>query len=203
MLCELISTARLCAGLILGSISLARLLMVHIITNVFHRDMPVTLVFPGRSFELARSGVRSSRTRASFCAEILHVMFSLTHTNTSTAWEGPVFLAQYLAVSEKSIAAASLFCPSGITLGLITLLLGPVAFLILAARKISRHIKDGRMAFNYNATPSWTGLKRAVSKGRGLFGKLLLAHAYWQETQERGSWDDSESLSHWGFLMSG
>ena len=127
----------------------------------------------------------------------------MCNTNTSTAWEGPVLLAQYLSVCEKSIAAASLFCPAGITLGLVTLLIGPVAFLILAARKISRHVKDGSMTFSYNERPSWTGLKSAVSKGRGLFGKLLLAHAYWQETQERGSWDDSESLSHWGFLMSG
>ena len=48
---ELISTASLCAGLILISVSLARLLMVRVITDVFHRDMPVTLVFPGRSFK--------------------------------------------------------------------------------------------------------------------------------------------------------
>ena len=86
-------------------------------------------------------------------------------------------------------------------MGLMFLMLGPISFLFLAARYVSRHVKTGEMSYEYNETPSWSGLTSAVQKGKGFVGKALLLHAYWLQMQDRGGWEDTKFMAFWGFLV--
>jgi len=50
--------------------------------------------------------------------------------------------------------------------------------------------------------PSLSELRANLQRGKGFLGKLVIAHAFFAQSQERGGWDDSPSVAAWGFLIS-
>ena len=126
----------------------------------------------------------------------------LPNTLLFPSWEGPVVLVQYLALCDKSISAASLLCPAGISLGVLVLLMGPIAFLVLAARYIRGGMRDGDLHFEASPSPSLKVFRRKISAAKGLVGKAVTAHAYFGASFARGEWKDSKSQAYWGFLTS-
>ena len=119
------------------------------------------------------------------------------------AWEAPVALVQYLSLSDSALQATALLCPSGVTLGVLILLCGPLAFLFIAFRRVPTHIRQGKMAFEKGpAIPSFSELRSTVAEGKGLVAKAVIVHAWWTSNQERGGWEDTKEFAYWGFLVS-
>jgi hypothetical protein len=73
--------------------------------------------------------------------------------------QGPVFLAQYLALCDSAIEAASLLCPTGIALGIIVIFLCPIGFLILATVYVRHHLRTRSLVYEQNSRPSFSELK--------------------------------------------
>ena len=117
-------------------------------------------------------------------------------------WEGPVVLVQYLALCDSAMSAASLLCPAGISLGVLVLMLGPISFLVLAARYIRGHMRDSTLEFEVSPAPSLKEFRGKISAVKGLVGKLVTAHAYFGSSLSRGQWKASRSQAYWGFLTS-
>ena len=73
--------------------------------------------------------------------------------------QGPLFLAEYLALCDSAIEAASLLCPAGIAVGVFVLLLFPVSFLMIAALCVNGHLRKGGLVYEENPKPSFSELK--------------------------------------------
>jgi len=74
-------------------------------------------------------------------------------------WQGPVFLAEYLALCDSAIEAASLLCPTGIALGIIVIFLCPIGFLMIAAVYVRHHLRTESLVYEQNSRPSFSELK--------------------------------------------
>lgn len=117
----------------------------------------------------------------------------------------PVFLCQYLAISDSAMKAAALNCTvSWAVYMCITVAFGvPVMFLGFAAYYVRHGVKKGNLTFEYNQSPGLGNLRSHVNKGKGLFAKAFLIWTYTRSTlQDKGSWEDNASSAYWGFLMS-
>ena len=108
---------------------------------------------------------------------------------TRHVWgQGPVVVAQYLAVCEAAMSSAALLCPGGVSVALLALFTGPLALLFLALRQVPARIKEGDITYEAAPLPSISEMLDKMKKGSGILGKLVIAHAYWTSSREFGSW---------------
>jgi len=113
-----------------------------------------------------------------------------------------VLLVQFLAICDSAFGAASLLCPTGIVFGVLALSMGPLAFLVVATRFVSKHVTAGDLSFEYNKRPSFDELRRKFAGAKGIIAKIVTANAWYEEALDRGSWEDSQASAWWGFLIS-
>lgn len=97
-------------------------------------------------------------------------------------------IVQYLAVCESAMASAALLCPGGISIAILALFTGPFALLFLAFRRVPTRIKEGDISYEAAPLPSFSEMFNQMKKGSGIFGKLVIAHAYWTSSRDYGSW---------------
>ena len=90
-----------------------------------------------------------------------------------------------MALCDSAIEAASLSCPVYIVFGVLVLLLLPINFALFAALHLRRHVKEGRLSYVQNPTPSFSVLKVCeiakhfcVCSWEGIFA---FAHAWFSE----------------------
>lgn len=80
--------------------------------------------------------------------------------------------------------------------------MGPLAFLFVAVRFVSRHVTAGELSFEYSDRPSFADLKKQLSSAKGVVAKVVTANAWYEGALARGSWEDSKASVWWGFLIS-
>jgi len=117
------------------------------------------------------------------------------------AWEGPIFLAEYMAICDTVMSSIATQCNQGLAFGMSVLILCPMLFLGIAWLKIRRHLKRGGLAYTKNSMPNLRTLYSEVKGTPGFIGKIVNARAIWNSYQERGEWEDDEKSTKWGFLM--
>lgn len=98
----------------------------------------------------------------------LHVIVPFERTRTHIAMfccQGPIFLAQYLALCDSAIEATTLVCPAGIAIGVVVLLLCPVSFLMMATLYVRRGVRTGALVYEENPNlPSFSELKVRIQE---------------------------------------
>ena len=80
--------------------------------------------------------------------------------------------------------------------------MGPLAFLFVAVRFVSRHVTSGELSFEYSKRPSFSDLKGKLTAAKGIVAKVVTANAWYEGALARGSWDESKASVWWGFLIS-
>lgn len=68
-----------------------------------------------------------------------------------------------MCLCDSAMASASLLCPAGIAFGVLVILMGPLAFVVISMRIIARHYRQGDMKFEWNSPPRFAELKRQVT----------------------------------------
>ena len=63
------------------------------------------------------------------------------------AWEGPVLLTQLIAMAEAAFVGIGSGCAGWIVSGTFILLVGPLAFLVLACFRVLHHLHTGDLKF--------------------------------------------------------
>ena len=82
-----------------------------------------------------------------------HIVFSWFGDFIVCFREGPVLVTQLLALSDSAFVGIGSSCPGHIIAGACLLLLGPLAFLGMAAFRIAHHVVTGDMAYQVNTMP--------------------------------------------------
>ena len=105
------------------------------------------------------------------------------------AWEGPVFITEYVGICEGCVLAMQSHCSGFILIGSVLFVGVPLIFLALATIMIFLHTRHGNLKFE--PAPKPAPMKVAVRqalKAPTLFQKLL-AYRYWKETTKTsGEW---------------
>ena len=118
-------------------------------------------------------------------------------------WEGPVFLAQYLAICDSMFTAVSTGCSLHQSIGFTVLTMVPMLFFIVAAVRVKRHVKQGRLSFEPAPRPGLRTIWNTYSAEKGCFAKLMYLRKVFTDYQIKGEWnDDNKHARRWNFLVS-
>ncbi len=115
--------------------------------------------------------------------------------------QGPVFLTQFMAISESLIRLVGVDCP-GIQAGASVLLAaGPIAFMSYTAYRLFAHKHHNELEYEPADWPNWTACKNAMAEAKW-YGKLYVLYDYVSALKVRGEWSDNNSAGrHWGFVV--
>ena len=126
---------------------------------------------------------------------------SWSATDQYVLTQGPVFLTQFMAISESLIRLVGVECPAIQAGAGVLLAAGPVAFMAYAAYKLFAHRQNGDLEYEPAAWPSWTECKDTMAQAKW-YGKIYALQDYLGALKIRGGWSDaSDAGRRWGFLM--
>ena len=117
-------------------------------------------------------------------------------------WEAPVFITQFMGVTESLMALAGNECWDVKIVSIMLLIAGPGAFIAYAAVKIYRYVnKDGSLEYEGTEKPSWESCKQSLA-GAKWYGKIFVLNEFVADCRSRGSWgDDNLHERHWMFMV--
>lgn len=119
-------------------------------------------------------------------------------------WEGPLLLAQYLAICDSTFEAIDTYCPLGVSIGGSVLMFGPLLVMISVLVYLRPHINQkGHELFEVlpKPPPFSTILKKLYSTP-GIFAKWALYRNWKDRAYNRGSWDNSDpKIRRWSWLI--
>jgi len=138
---------------------------------------------------------------------VARILFQLVlahcfHTAELTAlsfpmWEGPVFLTQFMAMSEALLGLLGTGCVWIVVVSAVLLCLGPVAFIVYAGYALHARKADGSLQYERRPWPSCAEFRARWSSAKW-FGKYWALQDYWAELKTRGAWGDATRPGrHW------
>ena len=112
-------------------------------------------------------------------------------------WEGPVFLTQFMALTEALLGLLATGCVWIVVVSAVLVCLGPVAFIVYAGYALHARKQDGSLQYERSPWPSSADLRARWSSAKCV-GKYWALQDYWSELKKRGGWgDDSRPGRHW------
>ena len=104
------------------------------------------------------------------------------------AWEGPVFMVQYLAVCEGTFGLIVLNCEIWVFAGLATFLSIPIMWIAFCYFVLRKHILGDRARFIHFKSLTMNRVSSKLSMGRGCFGKVFACYLIILQFSVRGEW---------------
>jgi hypothetical protein len=118
-------------------------------------------------------------------------------------WEGPVFLAQYLAICDSMFVTVSTGCSLHMSIGFTVLTMVPMLFFFVAAYKVRSHVKKGYLTFEKAPKPGLRTIWNGLSAQSGCFAKFMFLRKTYNDYEIKGEWnDDNRHARRWNFLVS-
>jgi hypothetical protein len=119
------------------------------------------------------------------------------------AWEGPVFLVEYLALCDAVMETVSSSCSWWIIFGVSIFLFGPLMIILISMVVLVPYLhKDDVEVFEDSDRPSLREALNGMLKAKGLLGKLTAINFYWNSLDTKGAWDESnETIRFWIFMI--
>lgn len=119
------------------------------------------------------------------------------------AWEGPVFLVQYLALCESTVSMMAMSCGWWMALGIALFLLIPILILAFGHTFVRTHLAQQNLRFVQFKSYTFTELKRTWKMGQGCLGKVFACWIIYQTFLLRGEWnfDQFSGSALWSFLL--
>jgi len=116
-------------------------------------------------------------------------------------WEGPVFLTQFMGMTETLVELTRNECVDVRIVSGILLVAVPGAFIVFATTQISRWNQDGSLAYDAAERVSWESRKDEIAKAKW-YRKVTILHEYLNDLRSRGSWgEDNQRERHWMFMV--
>jgi hypothetical protein len=119
------------------------------------------------------------------------------------AWEGPVFMSQYLAVCEGTVGLIALNCQLWMAAGLALFLAIPIMWIAFCYTVLRRHVTKDRVRYIRFKPLTRDRIRTRLSMGKGCLGKLVACYLLLLQFTQRGEWqyepDGNSAL--WSFLM--
>jgi hypothetical protein len=118
-------------------------------------------------------------------------------------WEGPVFVAQLFAISDTAAALVVVKCGAWQAVGVIWLLLGPVAFIVFSGYRVHKLVKvDKTLKFNKGARHRPKEMFDTLKNTPGLLAKASQVFIFYMDIRFVGGWAKTDAMAKfWGWMM--
>ena len=124
------------------------------------------------------------------------------------AWEGPVFLVEYMALCDAVMETISTACAWWVAFGVSVLFFGPIMIMVCAVFVLLPYIKkdaddvyEDREDEISQMTLRQTLAEVMKTKG-GILGKMVALNYFWSQRSTKGDWnDDNATIRFWSFLI--
>ena len=120
-------------------------------------------------------------------------------------WEGPVLLAEYLALCDAIFTAAASLCDWHIGLAIVLLVSCPLMLIIIPIVSLRRYIAQHKDEVYPVRTrrESLGQFTKKFAKANGVKAKLAAAYLYFEQMEAKGDWNDQDpKIRFWSWLLS-